>query len=137
SNYVSSQSYTFSPIGPSVGSGGVISGLTPGANYSITTSNGSCPSAASPFFSVAAQLTVPAVPTITTASATCSAPGTATVSNYVSSQSYTFSPTGPTVGTGGVISGLTPGTNYTVIATLGSCSSNPSLQFSVASQLPQ
>jgi hypothetical protein len=134
-NYVSTQSYTFSPSGPSIGAGGVISGMTPGTSYTVTTSNGSCTSAASASFSIAAQLVTPAVPTITSTAATCSSAGTATITNYVSTQSYTFSPSGPSVGAGGVISGMTPGISYTVTTSIGSCTSAASLSFSSAAQL--
>lgn len=72
-----------------------------------------------------------AAPTITTTAATCSAPGTATISNYNSTYTYTFSPTGPTVGAGGVISNATVGTSYTVTATSGSCVSSSGNSFSI------
>ena len=77
----------------------------------------------------------PAVPTITTTPATCLAAGTATVSNYVGGQTYTFTPAGPTVGGGGVVTGITDGTSYTVTAGNGSCTSAASVSFSVGAQL--
>ncbi len=137
SNYVpSGQTYSFTPTGPTVGALGVISGLTPGTSYTVSTSNGSCASLASASFSIAPQLTVPVTPAITTAAATCTAPGSATISNYVSiGQTYSFTPAGPTVGALGVISGLTPGTSYTISTSNGSCASLASASFSVASQL--
>jgi hypothetical protein len=76
------------------------------------------------------------VPTITTTAATCSFAGTATISNYNSAYTYTFTPSGPGVGTGGVITGMTAGTNYTLTAGNGTCTSTASSQFSVAAQLP-
>jgi gliding motility-associated-like protein len=79
--------------------------------------------------------TPPSVPEITTAAATCAAAGTATISNYSGSLTYTFSPAGPSVGASGLISGMTPGTSYTVTASNGSCSSSASLSFNVAPQL--
>jgi hypothetical protein len=75
-------------------------------------------------------------PTITTTAATCSFAGTATISNYNSAYTYTFTPSGPGVGTGGVITGMTAGTNYTLTAGNGTCTSTASSQFSVAAQLP-
>ncbi|MFN5911412.1 MAG: hypothetical protein ACK45H_08770, partial [Bacteroidota bacterium] len=135
SNYVSGQTYTFTPAGPTAGAGGVISGLTTGTSYTVTTSNGSCTSAASASFSIAAQLVTPVAPTITTTAATCSAAGTATISNYVGTQTYTFTPAGPTAGAGGVISGMTAGTSYTVTTSNGSCTSVASASFSIAAQL--
>lgn len=77
----------------------------------------------------------PATPTVTTTAATCSAAGTATISNYNSAYTYTFSPTGPSVGTGGAITGMTAGTSYTVTAASGTCVSSASASFSVAAQL--
>jgi hypothetical protein len=78
----------------------------------------------------------PNAPTISTTLATCSSAGTATVTNYDASSTYAFSPAGPSVGAGGVISGLTPATNYTVTATnANSCSSPASTSFSVGAQL--
>jgi hypothetical protein len=49
---------------------------------------------------------------------------------------YIFSPTGPTVGAGGVISGMTIGTSYTVEASDGTCSSAPSTSFTNGAQFP-
>ncbi|MCO4293400.1 hypothetical protein NF867_11035, partial [Solitalea sp. MAHUQ-68] len=83
SNYNSTYTYTFSPSGPSVGTGGVISGMTAGTSYTVTASNGGCTSAPSSAFSNAAMLVTPAVPTITPTAATCSAAGSSTISNYV------------------------------------------------------
>jgi uncharacterized protein (TIGR02145 family) len=79
----------------------------------------------------------PNAPTISTSAATCSSAGTATITNYDALSTYAFSPTGPSVGAGGVISGLTPATSYTVTATnAASCSSPASTSFSVDAQLP-
>ncbi|POY34629.1 hypothetical protein C3K47_19320, partial [Solitalea longa] len=79
--------------------------------------------------------TTPAVPTITTSAATCSAAGSSTISNYSASNTYIFTPTGPTVGAGGVISGMTTGTSYTVTAGNGGCTSAPSSSFTNAAML--
>ena len=67
-------------------------------------------------FSVDPQLTVPADPIVSTGAATCTADGTATIDNYDGTLTYTFTPAGPTVGAGGVISGMTPGTSYDVVS---------------------
>ncbi|MBW7867484.1 MAG: gliding motility-associated C-terminal domain-containing protein [Brumimicrobium sp.] len=81
--------------------------------------------------------TVPDTPTISTTPPTCSANGTATITNYNSSYTYTFTPAGPTIGGGGVINNLTPGTSYTLTANGGSCDSDASIAFSIDPQLPQ
>jgi hypothetical protein len=135
SNYDSSLTYTFSPTGPSVGTGGAITGAIAGTAYTVTAGNGSCTSASSASFTNAAQLTTPAVPTLTTVAASCTAAGIASVSNYDTSLTYTFSPSGPTVGTGGAITGATLGTAYTLTAGNGSCTSASSASFTNAAQL--
>jgi uncharacterized protein (TIGR02145 family) len=79
----------------------------------------------------------PSAPTISTTAASCSSAGTATVTNYDASSTYTFSPTGPSVGAGGSINELTPATSYSVIVTnSNACLSPSSSSFSVAAQLP-
>ncbi|MCW1148818.1 T9SS type B sorting domain-containing protein [Flavobacterium lacisediminis] len=135
SNYSTSNTYTFVPAGPSVGALGVISGMIVGTSYTVTATNGGCTSVASASFSNAAQLLTPVVPSITSVAATCSAAGSSTVSNYSTSNTYTFAPAGPTVGAGGVILGMTVGTSYTLTATNGGCTSVASASFSNAAQL--
>ncbi|WP_445723698.1 choice-of-anchor L domain-containing protein, partial [Flavobacterium sp.] len=134
-NYSASNIYTFTPAGPTVGAGGLISGMTVGTSYTVTADNGICLTPSSASFSNAAQLPTPVVPTITSVAATCSAAGSSTISNYNASNTYTFTPAGPTVGAGGLVSGMTFGTIYTVIATNGGCSSTASASFSNAPQL--
>ena len=135
SNYSASNTYAFTPSGPSVGAGGLISGMTVGTSYTVTSNNGSCTSAASASFSNAAMLATPATPTITSTPATCSAAGTSTISNYSASNTYAFTPSGPSVGAGGLISGMTVGTSYTVTSNNGSCTSAASAPFSNAANL--
>ncbi|MQP63663.1 T9SS type B sorting domain-containing protein, partial [Flavobacterium sp. LMO6] len=127
--------YTFTPAGPIVGAGGVISVMTIGTSYTVTATNGGCTSLASLSFSIAAQLSTPVVPTITSVAASCLSAGSSTISNYDVSNTYTFSPAGPSVGATGVISGMTVGTIYTVTATNGGCTSLSSVSFSNAAQL--
>jgi gliding motility-associated-like protein len=127
--------YTFTPIGPSAGAGGVISGMSVGTSYTVIASNGSCSSVASASFSNLAMLVTQAVQTITTTAPTCVAEGTSTITNYDSLLTYTFAPTGPSVGAGGVISGMSVGTSYTVTAGNGSCTSVASASFTILEQL--
>ena len=136
SNYSASNTYTFIPAGPTVGAAGVISGMTVETSYTVTATNGGCTSVASASFSNAAQLPTPAIPTITSVAASCSAAGSSTISNYSASNTYIFTPSGPTVGAAGVISGMTVGTSYTVTATISGCTSLASASFSNAAQLP-
>jgi hypothetical protein len=135
-NYDGTLTYTFTPAGPTAGAGGVITGMVAGTSYDVVSDNGSCPSTASAVFSIDAQLSVPVVPTITTGPATCTADGTATIDNYDGTLTYVFTPAGPTAGAGGVITGMTPGTSYDVIADNGSCSSTASAAFTIDAQLP-
>ncbi len=74
-------------------------------------------------------------PTVSVSPATCSAAGSATISNYNATLTYAFTPTGPTVGTGGAITGATAGTAYTVTATDGTCISTASASFTASAQL--
>jgi gliding motility-associated-like protein len=134
SNYNAAYTYAFTPSGPSVGGGGAITGMTTGTNYTVTADDGNCPSAASASFSNAALTPPPAVPTVSTIPPTCSSDGIGAITNYSGTLTYTFSPAGPAAGVGGVITGMTPGTNYTVESDDGSCSSGASASFSVAAQ---
>ena len=79
-------------------------------------------------------MTTPAVPTVTTADATCAAAGTATITNYDATVTYTFDPSGPSVGTDGAITGATAGTAYTVTAGNTTCTSAASASFTTAAQ---
>ncbi|TRX33262.1 T9SS sorting signal type C domain-containing protein, partial [Flavobacterium sp. ZT3R18] len=135
SNYLAGNTYTFTPAGPTAGVGGLISGMTLSTSYTVTASSGGCTSAASASFSNAAQLVTPAVPTLSSTPASCLAAGTSTISNYLAGNSYTFTPAGPTAGVGGLISGMTLSTSYTVTASSGGCTSAASASFSNAAQL--
>ena len=77
----------------------------------------------------------PAVPTVTTAAATCSAAGSSVVSNYDATYTYVSSPTGLMVGTGGAITGATVGTAYTLTAANTTCTSVASASFMNAAML--
>ena len=80
-------------------------------------------------------LSAPIPPTVITTAGTCAAVGTATVSNYDNTLTYTFSPSGPSVGAAGAISGVTPGTSYTVTSTNASSCTATSSSFTVPTQL--
>ncbi|HBD26680.1 MAG TPA: hypothetical protein DC020_07625 [Flavobacterium sp.] len=134
-NYNAANTYVFTPVGPTAGAGGVISGMVVGTSYTVTSGNGTCTSVASASFSNAAQLTVPSQPTISTTAPTCSSDGISTITNYNGALTYTFSPVGPTAGAGGLISGMTVGTSYTVTSSNGSCSSIASASFSNVAML--
>lgn len=105
--------------------GGIATINTTAGNYNnITISNGNCISVNGVSASIS-DPNVPNEPIIITNNATCSADGSATISNYNgSTYSYTFIPSGPTIDVSGTINNVTFGTPYTVSTTLGSCISS-------------
>ena len=134
-NYDATLTYVFTPTGPTVGTGGVISGMTVGTSYTVVASNGACSSAASTPFSINAMLAIPATPTINMVPPTCVVDGSSSISNYNAGLVYTFTPAGPSVGAGGAITGMITGTSYTVVSNNGTCSSLSSASFVNAAQL--
>jgi hypothetical protein len=136
SNYSSTETYTSTPSVLTVGAGGVFTGFTCGTAYTITATNAATCSATSTSFTVQCQLATPLTPIITTTAATCLANGTASVSNYSSTETYTSTPSGLTVGAGGVVTGFTCGTPYTITATDAATCSSTSTSFTVQCQLP-
>jgi gliding motility-associated-like protein len=80
--------------------------------------------------------TQPVPPTISTTAPTCITIATATITNYITTNTYIFNPSGPTVNAAGSISGMTFGTNYTVTSGIGSCISLPSASFSINTITP-
>lgn len=135
-NYDPNETYTFDPTGPNVGAGGLISGMTTGTSYTVVSGTISCPSQPSSPFSNAAATGQLDAPTISTTQASCTAEGSSSVTNYNAALTYDFTPAGPSVGAGGLISGMTTGTSYTVIASEGmNCISPTSTAFSNDPQL--
>ncbi|PZX94023.1 hypothetical protein DOS84_08770, partial [Flavobacterium aquariorum] len=130
SNYIGTNTYTFSPAGPTVDATGLVNGMVFGTSYTVTSNNGSCTSVASALFSNLDKLVTPAVPTIDSVAPTCVAAGTSTISNYIGTNTYTFSPSGPTVDATGLVSGILLGTSYTVTSNNGNCTSAASASFS-------
>ncbi len=63
------------------------------------------------------------IPDVNTTPATCTTDGSSTITNYNPSHTYTFTPSGPTIGAGGVINGATLGQSYDVTATDAGCTS--------------
>jgi hypothetical protein len=136
-NFNATYTYIFSPSGPSVNASGNILNLTPGISYTVTADNGTCSSSASQPFSIGPQAGQPGQPSVAVTPASCLTPGTALISNFNSSVSYQFSPSGPSTDAAGNILNLTAGTSYTVTANDGVCSSAPSVSFSVGAQTAQ
>ena len=108
-----------------------------GTSYSVTSTNASlCTSLVSNNFINNPMLVTPVVPTISITAPTCLADGFATITNYDATLSYVFTPAGPTVGAGGLVSGMAFGSGYVVAASNGSCSSVDTPLFVVTQQLP-
>jgi gliding motility-associated-like protein len=78
----------------------------------------------------------PVAPTIITTPPTCFVNANATISNFIATNTYIFTPSGPTVNSTGSISGMTFGTNYTVTSGIGGCISLPSASFSINAITP-
>ncbi|MEZ5035947.1 MAG: gliding motility-associated C-terminal domain-containing protein [Chitinophagales bacterium] len=118
SNFDGTLIYTLSSNNISIDGSGKITGAA--GNYTVTVGNGSC-SATSASFSIASKLVTPAVPTVNVIAATCTAAGSAQVSNYNSSLVYTVSPNTANIDGSGKITGAAG--PYTVTADNGSCTS--------------
>lgn len=78
---------------------------------------------------------VPAMPSVVSDIPTCTSDGVSKITNYNAAYTYTFTPTEPTVGTGGTISGATADVTYTVSASNAGCPS-PTTQFKNDKMLP-
>ena len=133
SNYDSTSTYVSTPVGATVGALGVIT-ATAGTAYTLTAANATCTSVASASFTNDVQLPEPVAPSVTTTAASCTSPGTATVSNYDSTSIYVSTPVGATVGVLGVIT-ATSGTAYTLTAANATCTSVASVSVTIAVQL--
>ncbi|MCF8464418.1 MAG: PKD domain-containing protein [Flavobacteriales bacterium] len=135
-NYVAAETYTFAPVGPTVGAGGTITGMVPGTSYTLTAGAGACAAPPSVPFSNAMATGSVVDPVIASVAASCTADGSSTITTYNPANTYTFNPAGPTVGAGGAISGMTLGTSYTVTESDLTCTSAPSAPFSNQAQFP-
>ncbi|MFD2907881.1 beta strand repeat-containing protein, partial [Flavobacterium ardleyense] len=131
-NYNTSNTYTFSPAGPAVSATGVVTATA--GTYTVTSSANGCTSAVSTSVTVNAQPATPAVPVLSPVTQpTCTlATGSFTITNYNTSNTYTFSPAGPTVSTTGVVT-ATAGT-YTVTSSANGCTSAVSTSVTVNAQ---
>ena len=114
------------------GTNTTINGLTNGTyNFTVTNSS-NCTSTQSGNIVINTQPSIPTIPTINTTPTTCASPGTATITNYSASNAYTFTPSGPTVSSGGIINNIATGTAYTVQSNNGTCNSGSSTSFVIA-----
>uniref|UniRef100_UPI0012FCC7C2 choice-of-anchor A family protein n=1 Tax=Flavobacterium sp. WG21 TaxID=1229487 RepID=UPI0012FCC7C2 len=121
SNYNAAYTYLVNPS-----TGVTVSGATvtaPAGTYTVTATLGTCSSVVSDDVVINAQPSTPVKPTAgTVTQPTCSvATGSFAISNYNAAYTYSVNPS-----TGVTVSGATvtaPAGNYTVTATLGTCSS--------------
>ena len=122
SNYSVANTYTFTPVGPTVGAGGSISGMTTGTSYTVTASAGGCNSTASASFSNAAQLAAPTTPTATLTQPTCSTP-TGTINITAPIGALTYNNNGGAFQAGTSFSGLSPATYTIIVKNASGCTS--------------
>jgi hypothetical protein len=113
-----------------VSNSGIVTGVSAGTTTITYTNSSGCPTTTTVTVNA-----LPTTPTVTVTPATCSNPSTASVTNYVAGQTYTFNPVGPTVSGTGAISNMTVGTNYTLTVNNGTCTSNATSTFSISDPL--
>ncbi|WP_345291150.1 hypothetical protein, partial [Flavobacterium hankyongi] len=81
-------------------------GLPPGSYIVIVRDiSSSCVSSTTPV-TINTPPGSPSIPLVGTTAPTCTADGSSTITNYDPTLTYTFTPAGPTVGAGGVITGM-------------------------------
>jgi fibronectin type 3 domain-containing protein len=109
-----------------------------GQAYTITATNAdACESASSSSFTIEEMLPTPDAPIIAVTAPTCTADGSASISNYDAAYTYTFDPAGPTVDGSGNIASFTLGQAYTITATnADACESASSSSFTIEEMLP-
>ncbi|MDR6843321.1 gliding motility-associated C-terminal domain-containing protein, partial [Flavobacterium granuli] len=96
--------------------------------------NGSCGSTqADVTFTVKNNPQIPIVSLATQPS--CTTEGTSIISNYIGTNTYVFTPSGPTVDATGLVSGMVFGTSYTVTSNSAGCSSAASTSFTNAAAI--
>src|SRR5690625_2902380 len=135
-NFEEALTYTFAPTGPTVDSEGNISGLTAGTEYTVTAGEGNCVSETSDSFEIEEALEIPDAPVVSVLGPECGVAGSAAIDNFDEGLAYSFVPSGPAVDSVGNISGLSPGTEYTVTAGEGGCLSDaPSDGFEIEEAL--
>ena len=134
-NYDNTLTYTFDPAGPSVDMAGAITGFATDTSYTVTAANAPDCSTESAAFTIGSQLGAPDAPTVTVVDATCDAAGTATITNFDDTLTYTFNPAGPTVDMAGAITGFATDTSYTVTAENADGCVAESAAFTIGSQL--
>ena len=125
----SANTYTFTPPGPSVDGTGLIVDVVCDINYTVQVSNGGCNATSTSNFSVGCQTPTPAVAIVNVVGATCLVGGDPCITNFNPNCTYTFTPAGPFVISGGCINNIQDGVNYTVTVTCGGCTSAPSPSF--------
>ena len=119
-NYNAANTYVFTPAGPTVGATGLISGMTVGTSYTVTSGNGSCTSVASASFSIDEQLVSPSV-TITHG---CNGIDYQLIASETLNASYQwFNSNGDLIGSNSMIVVATPDT-YEVQVSLNGCITN-------------
>ncbi|MDR6846810.1 PA14 domain-containing protein, partial [Flavobacterium granuli] len=119
------------------GSDVVVAAGTPAGTYTLTYKITELLNSGNSDTAIVTVNVTPVKPTIASVGATCSAVGTSTISNYKATNTYNFNPSGPTVDSTGLVSGMVSDTSYTMTASNGnaSCTSADSDSFSNAAML--
>lgn len=138
-NYDPTLTYDFTPSGITITSNGSIQGAVAGTNYTVIVENGDgCTATES--FTISAQLPTPETPTVTIDNADCSSDGSVVLTNYDLTNTYTFSPSGPTLGVGAGstrnINNVSPNTSYVLTVSNGDCTSQTSFMIDGQLQAP-
>lgn len=131
-NYDNTLTYIFTPAGPSIGPNGEITGATFGQSYTVEQGGGGCVTN----FQIEEQLETPDAPDFEVTVPTCFADGAAEITNYDAGVTYTFTPSGPSVGASGEITGATYGQNYTVEVDNGDCTATNTFQIEEQFETP-
>jgi fimbrial isopeptide formation D2 family protein len=133
-NFDANNSYIFTPNdGVSIQSTGVNAGLilnlTPGVVYTVYATNGFCGSNFSTAFLINPMTPTPPTPILNIVGATCMVGGLPQIMNFNPNCTYIFTPAGPVITSTGWIQNYNNLQNYTVTATCGGCTSQPSAPF--------
>jgi gliding motility-associated-like protein len=134
-NYDNGVTYTFTPLGPSIGGSGEITNAILGQSYTVEVDDGNCTETAT--FQIEEQLETPDEPSFNLLDPTCMDDGSAEISNYEATATYTFTPAGPSIGSSGEITGAIFGQNYNVEIDNGDCTANSSFQVEAQLDTPQ
>jgi gliding motility-associated-like protein len=137
SNFNSATNYLFTPNdGIYVDESGKLLNANYSTNYSVVASDGTCYSIPSSTFTIMDKVAIPPQPIITVTNPSCEDAGKASISNFNSATNYLFTPNdGIYVDESGKLLNANYSTNYSVVASDGTCYSIPSTTFTMKDKL--